>query len=78
MSNTPDTTENDEEKQEEGALDEHLEKPENDRTEFEDCENHRSEHELCGRKVKGCIKTVGLLEKFNISTKKWEDTESVR
>ena len=30
MSNTPDTTENDEEKQEEGTLDKQLEKPEND------------------------------------------------
>ena len=68
MSNTPDTTENDEEKQEEGALDEHLEKPENDRTEFEDCENHRSEHELCGRKVKGLYKNgwfTGKIQYFN-------------
>ena len=24
---------------------------------------------------KGCMKTVGLQEQFNISTKKWEDTE---
>ena len=36
MSNTPDTTENEEEKQEEETLDEDLEKPENDGTEFED------------------------------------------
>ena len=53
MSNTSDTTENDEEKQEEETLDEDLEKPESDGTEFEDCENDRSENELCGRKVKG-------------------------
>ena len=39
MSNTSDTTENDEEKQEEETLDEDLEKPESDGTEFEDCEN---------------------------------------
>ena len=39
MSNTPDTTENDEEKQEEEPLDEDLGKPENDGTEFEDCKN---------------------------------------
>ena len=42
MSNTPDTTENNEEKQEEETLDEDLEKPENDGTEFEDGENDRS------------------------------------
>ena len=24
---------------------------------------------------KGCMKTVGLQEQFNISAKKWEDTE---
>ena len=53
MSNTSDTTENDEEKQEEETLDEDLEKPESDGTEFEDCENDWSENELCGRKVKG-------------------------
>ena len=34
MSNTPGATENDEEKQEEEILDEDLEKPENDGTEF--------------------------------------------
>ena len=28
-----------------------MEKHENDLTEFEDCENDRSEDELCGRKV---------------------------
>ena len=42
ISNTPDTTENNEEKQEEETLDEDLEKPENDGTEFEDGENDRS------------------------------------
>ena len=41
MSNTPDTIDNDEEKQEEETLDEDLEKPENDGKEFEDCENER-------------------------------------
>ena len=35
-SNTPDTTENDQEKQEEETLEEELEKPENDQTKFED------------------------------------------
>ena len=39
MSNTPDTTENDEEKQEEETLDEDLEKPESDGTEFEEYKN---------------------------------------
>ena len=62
MSNTPDTTENDEEKQEEETLDEDLEKPENNWTEFEDYKNDWSEDELCGRKVKGLYKTVGLQE----------------
>ena len=53
MSNTPDTTENNEEKQEEETLDEDLEKPESNGTEFEDCKNDRSEDELCEPKVKG-------------------------
>ena len=39
--NTPDTTENDEEKEEEETLDEDLQKSGNDGTEFEDCENDR-------------------------------------
>ena len=51
MSNTSNATENDEEKQEQETLNEDLEKHENDLTEFEDCENDRSEDELCGRKV---------------------------
>ena len=38
-SSTPDTTENDEEKQEEETLDEDFEKPENDGTEFEEYKN---------------------------------------
>ena len=68
MSNTPDTTENDEEKQEEKTLDEDLEKPENDGTKFEDCENDRSEDELCGRKVKGLYENswfTGTIQYFN-------------
>ena len=39
--NTPDTTENDEEKEEEETLDEDLQKPGNDGKEFEDCKNDR-------------------------------------
>ena len=27
-------------------------------------------------KSKGCMKTVGFQEQFNVSTKKWENTES--
>ena len=38
---TPDTTENDEEKEEAETLDEDLQKPGNDGKEFEDCENDR-------------------------------------
>ena len=53
MSNTPDTTGNDEEKQEEETLGEDSEKPENDRTECQNCEKDWSEDELCERKVKG-------------------------
>ena len=65
---TPDTTKNDEEKQEEETLAEDLEKPENDRTEFEDCENCRIEDELCGRKVKGLYENgwfTGTIQYFN-------------
>ena len=68
MSNTPDTTENDEEKQEEETLDKHLEKPENNGTEFEDCENDRSEDELCGCKLKGLYENgwfTGTIQYFN-------------
>ena len=65
-SNTPDTTENDEEKQEEGIRDEDLEKPENDGTEFEDCENDRSEDEFCGRKeLYGSGWFSGTIQYFN-------------
>ena len=68
MSNTPDTTENDEEKQEEEPLDEDLGKPENDGTEFEDCKNDWSEDELCGHKVKGLYENgwfTGTIQYFS-------------
>ena len=41
LRDTPDTTENDEEKEEAETLDEALQKPGNDGKEFEDCENDR-------------------------------------
>ena len=68
MSNIPDTTENNEEKQEEETLDEDFKKSENDGTEFEDCENDPSEDELCGRKVKGLYENgwfTGTIQYFN-------------
>ena len=68
MSNTPNTTENDEEKQEEETLDEDLEKPENDGSEFEDCKNDRSDDELCARIVKGLYENscfTGTIQYFN-------------
>ena len=68
MSNTPDTTENDEEKQSEETIDEDLEKPENDGTEFEDCKNDQSEAELCEAKVKGLYENgwfTGKIQYFN-------------
>ena len=68
MSNTPDTTENDEEKQSEETIDEDLEKPENDGTEFEDCKNDQSEAELCEAKLKGLYENgwfTGKIQYFN-------------
>ena len=68
MSNTPDTTGNDEEKQEEETFGEDSEKSENDRTECENCENDRSEDELCERKVKGLYENgwfTGTIQYFN-------------
>ena len=68
MSNTPDTTENDEEKQEEETLDEDWQKSENDGTEFKDCENDRREDELYGCKVKGLYEYgwfTGTIQYFN-------------
>ena len=68
MSNTPDTIDNDEEKQEEETLDEDLEKPEIWRL-------RKRAMSYVDAKSKSCMKTVGVQEQFNISTKKWEDTE---
>ena len=70
MSNTSDTTENDQEKQEEETLDEDLEKPESDGTEFEDCENDRSENELCERKVKGLYESGQFTETIQYFSEK--------
>ena len=67
-SNTPDTTENDEEKQEEETLNENWQKSENDGTEFKDCENDRSQDELYGCKVKGLYEYgwfTGTIQYFN-------------
>ena len=70
MSNTPDITKNDEEKQEQETLDEDSEKPENDGTEFEDCENDRSENGLCGCKVKGLYENGWFTEKIQYFNEK--------